>query len=95
MKFFEKDFKNVRVMSSFKIATIWNTRGTDTAAQMIPTKAGTIKNFKSNNPTKEKMKKHCDLVCATSNEGVDTSRYFDMFDTVPVDMVALNTRRNL
>jgi len=50
--------------------------------------------FKSNKATSEEIQKHCDMVWDNLAFGVDTPRYFDIFDTAPTNTATLDGERN-
>ena len=77
-----------------KVATEWDTNGSMAAAKKFHSQEGMVDIFKSNKATSKEIQKHCNIVWDSSIFGVDTPRYFDIFDTVPIDTATLHGERN-
>ena len=92
-KLLEKELESVRLMECLSIPTKWVAGGT-AAQKRVPIEDSKVDIFNSNLCTTDQLKAYCDLVWSESTWGVNTPKYFDVFDTAPSNTVELNELRN-
>ena len=90
MKLIERDLNCNQTMKALKITTECDTNGSTAAAKRIPTQEGMVDILKSNKATSKEIQKHCNMVWDNLVFGVDTPRYFDIFNTASTNTATLD-----
>ena len=93
-KLMDKSFRDVQVMESPTILTVWDAINADNALKRIPSKAEVANIFTDNIIRKEQVKAKSELVWTEITFGANTPKCFKTLANLPVDDATLESERN-